>query len=155
MLRLLKRPRIFRWDSSVTQNGERPPLEDGTREPVRNSRLRGLRAPIVDCRQTVWNSDSARRRYRTTMILDHPKIFERTDDLARWLANLTAERNHLNFRDRSSRSRDRRSNSRSSSFRKSPSRHDTANIFWPGTTNATEIKHNFAPSPAPSTCKAH
>jgi hypothetical protein len=48
------------------------------------------------------------------MILDHQKIFERTDDLARWLANLTAERNHLNFRDR-------RSNSLSS--------HDTANIF--------------------------
>jgi hypothetical protein len=55
------------------------------------------------------------------MILVHQKIFERTDDLARWLANLTAERNHLNFKDRRSRSRDRRSNS--------PSSHDTADKF--------------------------
>jgi hypothetical protein len=66
------------------------------------------------------------------MILDNNKeILERTDDLGRWMTNLTAERNHLNFRDR-------RSYPRSSSSRKSPSSQETANI---------------APSPAPSTAK--
>jgi hypothetical protein len=108
----------------------------------------------------TWSNDDNRSPYRrcrhyTTMILDHQKIFESTADLARWLANLTAERNHLNFRDRRSRSRDRRSNSRSSSSRMSPSRHDTANNFWPGTTNATKIEKNVVPSPAPSTCKGN
>jgi hypothetical protein len=101
--------------------------------------------PDDDNRSPYW-----RCSHCTTMILVHQKIFERTDDLACWLVNLTAERNHLKFRDRRSRSHDRRSNSRSSS-RKSPSRRDTANNFWSRTTNATEIEHNVVPSPAPST----
>jgi hypothetical protein len=94
-----------------------------------------------DNRSSYW-----RCSHYTTMILAHHKIFERTDDLAHWLANLTAERNHLNFRDCRSRSHHRHSNS--------PSSHDTANNFWPVTTD-TKIKHNVAPSTAFSTCKTN
>jgi hypothetical protein len=103
-------------------------------------------------RDPTWSEHDNRSLYRrcrhyTTMILDHQKIIERTDNIVRWLANLTAERNHLDFRDCRSRSRDRCSNSHS--------RQDTANNFWPGTTNATETEHNVAPSTAPSTCKTN
>jgi hypothetical protein len=50
---------LFSGDGSETEEGERPPLDAGTRGLVWDSKPRGLSACAVNFGQAVCNSDSA------------------------------------------------------------------------------------------------